>query len=161
MYRCISSDIFYSVWGIVYLCLGYAKCLSSDKRTTPHFLFAYNPPQQELIRYKILQIMGFYYVLNVSPDTKNYLLEDLETGRKISSTRILHAVFENGQQKQASVTKILPVDFKLSPFRCPNDRYLFKGENRYLLYNLSNSLKPFTENSNLEKDAIIELTNWK
>ena len=30
------------VWGIVYLHYGYAKCLSSDKRTTPHFLF-YNP----------------------------------------------------------------------------------------------------------------------
>ena len=27
------------VWGIVYLCSGYAKCLLSDKRTTPHFLF--------------------------------------------------------------------------------------------------------------------------
>ena len=27
------------VWGIVYLCQGHAKCLSSNKRTTPHFLF--------------------------------------------------------------------------------------------------------------------------
>ncbi len=27
------------VWGIVYLYIGYAKCLSVDKRTTPHFLF--------------------------------------------------------------------------------------------------------------------------
>jgi hypothetical protein len=30
------------VWGIVYLCQGHAKCLSSNKRTAPHFLFAYS-----------------------------------------------------------------------------------------------------------------------
>ncbi len=29
----------YSVWGIVYLFSGAAKCLLSDKRTTPHFLY--------------------------------------------------------------------------------------------------------------------------
>ena len=45
------------MWGIVYLFSGHAKCLLSDKRTTPHFLFIHNPPQQELIRYKNAIIM--------------------------------------------------------------------------------------------------------
>ena len=33
----------YSVWGIVYLLTGYAKCLSVDKRTAPHFLVCIRP----------------------------------------------------------------------------------------------------------------------
>lgn len=32
----------YTVWGYVYLYPGHAKCLSSDKRTAPHFLFILN-----------------------------------------------------------------------------------------------------------------------
>ena len=32
----------YTVWGFVYLFSGHAKCLLSDKRTTPHFLFYTN-----------------------------------------------------------------------------------------------------------------------
>ena len=106
--------------------------------------------------------MGYYYVLDeLSPKERTYLLEDLETGKQTSLKRISYAVFENEQQKKASIIKILPVDFKLSPFRCPSDRYLFKGENRCLLYNLSNSLQPFTEDSNLDKDSIVELSAWE
>ena len=106
--------------------------------------------------------MGYYYVLEeLSLKEKTYLLENLETSKKISVKRILPAVFEDGEQKKASVIKILPIDFKLSPFRSPNDRYLFKGENRCLLYNLSDSLEPFTKELNLGKDSIIELSAWE
>ena len=31
------------VWSIVYRCQGHAKCLLLDKRTSPHFLFYFNP----------------------------------------------------------------------------------------------------------------------
>jgi hypothetical protein len=34
------------VWGIVYLFSGYAKCLSIDKRTTPHFLYLIIPVEE-------------------------------------------------------------------------------------------------------------------
>ncbi|WP_147638221.1 hypothetical protein [Alistipes sp.] len=105
--------------------------------------------------------MGYYYVLEAVPNTTTYVIEDLEIGKKISVERISPAVFEDGKQKKATVTKILPIDFKLSLFRYPNDRYLFKGENRCLLYNLSNSLEPFTEESNLGKDSIIEISAWE
>lgn len=106
--------------------------------------------------------MGYYYVLDeLSPKEKIYLLEDLETGKRTSLKRISHAVFENEQQKKSFIIKILPADFKLSPFRCSNDRYLFKGENRCLLYNLSNSLQPFTEDSSLDKDSIVEFSAWE
>jgi hypothetical protein len=42
VYGGMSFDVPRSVWGIVYLYSGYAKCLLPDKRTTPHFLFAEN-----------------------------------------------------------------------------------------------------------------------
>lgn len=102
--------------------------------------------------------MRYYYILDIIP---NYVLEDLETSKKVSFERISHAVFRNAQHKKASVIKILPADFKLSKFRSPNDRYLFKGEDRCLLYDLSNLLEPFTEESNIEKDSIIELSDWE
>jgi len=41
--------------------------------------------------------MGYYYVLEVSPHTATCVIEDLETGKKISIERISHAVFEDGQ----------------------------------------------------------------
>ena len=47
-----SSDSRYILFGVGY-CLFNARVFQNlllDKRTTPHFLFAYNPPQQELIR---------------------------------------------------------------------------------------------------------------
>lgn len=105
--------------------------------------------------------MGYYLCIVANPNTATYVVEDLETGQKISLKKISHATFKNGQQKKAHITKILPADFKLSLFRKPNDRYLFKGENRRLLYDLSNSLEPFTEKSNLEKNSIVEFSDWE
>ena len=37
----ISFSIYHSVWGIVYLLVGHAKCLLSNRRTTSHFLYFY------------------------------------------------------------------------------------------------------------------------
>lgn len=106
--------------------------------------------------------MGYYCVLVAIPHTEDYVLENLETHKKISVKRISPAVFEDVELKKTSIIiKILPIDFKLSPFRCSSDRYLFKGEDRCLLYNLSDSLEPFTEESNLGNDSIIELSAWK
>lgn len=41
VYSDTSFDVRYSVWGIVYLFPGHAKCLLSDERTAPHFLFGH------------------------------------------------------------------------------------------------------------------------
>ena len=105
--------------------------------------------------------MGYYCVLVADPQTETFVLENLETRKQISVKKISSTILEDEAQRKASVTKILPNYFKLSPFRCPQDRYLFKGENRSLLYNLSYSLETFTEESNLGQDSIIELSTWK
>ncbi len=105
--------------------------------------------------------MGYYYVLVATTHAETYVLENLETSKKISVKRISPTIFEDGQQKKAAITKVLPVNFKLSKFRCPNDQYMFKCEDRRLLYNLSDVLEPFTKDSELGKDSIVELSTWE
>ena len=55
------------VWSIVYLLSGHAKCLSLDKRTSPHFLFYFNPvigggaeASKLVIMKKSLSILGSF-----------------------------------------------------------------------------------------------------
>ena len=55
------------VWSIVYLLSGHAKCLSLDKRTSPHFLFYFNPvvgggaeANKLVIMKKSLSILGSF-----------------------------------------------------------------------------------------------------
>ena len=45
VYRHISFSIYSIRCGVLFICTRVFQNLYSDKRTTPHFLFAYNPPQ--------------------------------------------------------------------------------------------------------------------
>ena len=53
------------VWSIVYFRWGHAKCLSIDKRTSPHFLF-YNNSSLEVRR---TQIINYYEEAIVRTDS--------------------------------------------------------------------------------------------
>lgn len=104
--------------------------------------------------------MGYYFVISQADGL--YEIESLMAEReKIPNVKFEGDRFINPKtNKEAAIIGLLPADFKLSVFYNPEDRFLFKGEERNLLYDLSNSFVKYN-GEEIKKSSIIQLTSWK
>lgn len=102
--------------------------------------------------------MKYYFVICHQEDT--YVIEDLSNSRKISVNKSGNKLIDASCHKEATIEKILPNNFRLSPFSNPEDRYLFRIGDNYLLYNLSDSTIGYS-GEDIVDNSIIGLEDWE
>ena len=64
----------------------------------------------------------------------------------------------NDKGESAKILKILPADFKLSPFNDGNGRLIYDKDR--ILYDLSPALVDFTDDMGVEIGSIIGVSDW-
>lgn len=101
--------------------------------------------------------------LVVGASEKKLVLEDLSLNnrdrkQKISVERMDADMLLVPEGKRATIQKILPDGFKLSPFNDGDGRLIFDGER--ILYDLAPAMVDFTDKMKIEIGSIIGISDW-
>lgn len=102
--------------------------------------------------------MKYYFV--ISHNGNNYELESLANNQKIIVKKSDNTLINQRTHMTTTIMKILPKNYKLSQFRDPEERLLFKEGDNCLLYDLSTSTTEY-RGENIENNSIIGLTDWE
>ena len=104
--------------------------------------------------------MNCYFI--VSQGEGIYVLEDL-SGKALKKIRCRREnnLFTNiDSKKVASIIKILPSEYLLSPFRNGIGNYVYKEENERLLFDITGCLVNYN-NEDINDEHIIALSEWE
>lgn len=104
--------------------------------------------------------MGYYFVLEKEDDCNNLLLEDLLNRKRMRVRRKVFDTLIRESKGESQILKILPSDFRLSPFTNGKLPYV-TADNRMLLFNISDVMQSFKKDSEIEQNSIIEVSEWK
>lgn len=102
--------------------------------------------------------MGYYFVL-LKDDCNILCLEDLSSKRQMEVEQVSFDSLVRNVKEKSQILKILPSDFILSPFTNGKMPYAFDGGK--VLFDISAVMQPFTQDSKIEQNSILELSGWK
>ena len=102
--------------------------------------------------------MKYYFI--VSQDGDNYVIEDLASNRQCE-VFLEDSVFCNSNNgATAIITKLLPENYSLSPFKNDVGNFTFKNDNDHLLFDITGCLVNY-DNSGLSQGDVVATTEWQ